>query len=240
MLCKQSIRFFLVWFLAALSSSAASADRVPVETFAALPQIEGARLSPDGRRVAMIAARDGRESLRIWHSDGQVDSYMPAPDNQINWIAWKGNDRILMSLRATEFESGSSSRPIGLSRLVFVDTATRSSVRVAFREPSPPEHIIIIGRESYRPPNIQDRVISLLPADPNHILLSSGASGDWSHANALLIDVREGSPSVSLRANDSVVKWIADAQGQVRLKTTVDHLDDLTALTFWARDDEHS
>ena len=237
MLMKPSIQFLRFLLAVTVPLSAALADPLPIEIFAKLPEIEGARLSPDGKAVAMISPRDGRQGVRIWHFDGEVDWYMPAAGDQINWIAWKGNGRVLMSLRATEFEQGALNRPIGLSRLVFVDLASRVSTRVAFREPVVADHILIIGRESYRPPNVQDRVISLLPNDPHHILISAANSEDWAHANALLVDVREGSPSLLFRSTDSVVKWLADAAGDIRLKTTLEHRDETTALAFWVRDD---
>src|SRR5579859_2717500 len=164
------------------------------------------KISPDGRAVAMISPKDGRQGVRVWHADGVVDYYMPAGDDQINWVSWKGNDRVLMSLRATETEPGAANRPIGVSRLVFVDLASHLSTRVAFREPVELGHIIYIGRGAFHPPNVQDRVISLLPADPGHILLSAAAD-DWAHANALLVDVRDGSPILAMRSSDNVVKW---------------------------------
>jgi dipeptidyl aminopeptidase/acylaminoacyl peptidase len=87
---------------------------------------------------------------------------------------------------------------------------------------------------------VQDRVISLLPDDPHHILISAAKAEDWAHANALVVDVRDGSPSLLLRSTDNAVKWIADAEGVVRLKTTLDHREDGTLLVFWARDDDHA
>ena len=237
MLSKLSIRSVLRLLAVAVPLSAALADPVPLESFADLPEIEGARLSPDGKAVAMISPRDGRQGVRIWHADGQVDWYMPAGDDQLNWVAWKGNERVLMSLRASEFEPGAGSRLVGVSRLVFIDLASHASTRVHFRDRLPPEHIIIIGREAYRPPNVQDRVISLLSDDPHHILLA--AADDWAHANALEVDVRDGSPSVLMRSADSVVKWTADAMGKIRLKTTVEHHDEMSALAFWVRDNDH-
>jgi len=235
-----SIRLLSALLSVTLQLAAASADPLPAEIFAALPEIEGARLSPGGKAVAMISAKGGRQGVRIWHSDGEVDWYMPAGGDLINWVTWKGDDRVLMSLRATEFEQGSSSQPVGLSRLVFAELASRQSIRVAFHEPAASGHILVIGREAYRPPNVQDRVISLLPGDPQHILISAANSEDWAHANALLVDVRDGAPALLLRSTDRVVKWIADASGAVRVKTTLDHREESSILLFWARDDDHA
>ena len=217
--------------------SAVLADPVPVDVFAALPQIEGPRLSPDGKAVAMISPRDGRTGVRVWYADGRVEWFLPSELDQVNWIAWKGSDRVVMSLRATEWD-GPASQPVGVSRLVFSNLLNRQTTRVYFHEPAPPDHVIIIGRPGYRPPNVQDRIISMLPGDPDHILLAAAAD-DRAHPQAVLVDVWSGTPQMLMRPAGNVVKWLADGKGTIRLKTQSERHDDNSVLIFRVRDDEH-
>ena len=224
--------FFLLVLLAPFA--AASADTVPVERYAALPQIEAPRLSPDGTRVAMISSRDGnRAALRLWRNDDTAEWFSPVDLDEVNWVTWKDSGRLLVSLRGTEREGD---RQAGLSRLIFVGVEDKQFVRVQFREVVPSAHVLVIGREPYHPPNVQDRVISLLPDDPQHILLAA-APEDPAHPQAVLVDVRDGTPRVLLRPAGNVVRWLADPAGNIRLKETMHTREDGGAsLTYQVRD----
>jgi dipeptidyl aminopeptidase/acylaminoacyl peptidase len=115
----------------------------------------------------------------------------------------------------------------------------KQTVKVQFREYAPTAHILIIGREPYHPPNVQDRIISMLPDDPEHILLAA-SPGDIAHPQAVMVDVREGYPRVLMRSAGNVVKWLADSDGIIRLKATLQSHDDGGAsLIYQVRDTEH-
>lgn len=234
MLRKSPLGFCLSLLLLLGPFAAAKADLVPAQNYAALPEIEGARLSPDGRNVAMISSRDGnRAALRIWHNDDTIEWFAPVDFDEINWVTWKGPDHLLLSLRGSERDG---ERERGLSRLVFVGLRDRQTVKVQFREYPASAHVLIIGREPYHPPNVQDRIVSLLPDDPDTILLAASPD-DYAHPAAVLVDVRDGEPRVLLRPSGNVVKWLADANGIVRLKTMLDsHEDGSATLTYQVRD----
>lgn len=234
MLLKLTIRLVPLFLCAIAPLSAALAEPLPVEDYAALPQIDGPRLSPDGKAVAMISPRDGRAGVRVWRATGEVEWFMPMGEDRVNWIAWKGSDRILMSLHATDWDGGFE-RPVGVSRLVFADLQSKEMTPVKFHEPVQPDHVIVVGRTAYRPPNVQDRVISMLPDDPGHILLAA-ASDDWAHADAMMVDVAQGSPSRLMRSTGNVVKWLADSKGTIRLKASVERHEEASTLIFSVRD----
>jgi len=236
MLSRLSLRPLLVLSLLVAPLGAAPADPLPAEIYAAPPRIDEPRLSPDGKAVAMLAAKEGRIGVQVWHTDGAVDWFMPAEGDQINWVAWKGADRVVLSLRATEFEGGGS-HAVGVSRLVFSSTIDKQSTKVLFHEPAPMGNVIVIGREGYHPPNVQDRIISLLPDDPAHILLAASAD-DWAHPQAMLVDVASGAPHMMMRSSGNVVKWLADDKGTIRLKTVLEGRDESSVLLFYARDDD--
>jgi dipeptidyl aminopeptidase/acylaminoacyl peptidase len=229
------IRLVSCLFAVAAFSGAALGDPLPADIYAALPQIEGPRLSPDGKSVAMISPRAGGVAVRVWRSDGVENWFTPVDSDQINWIAWKGSDSLLFSLRASEQEGNQPM--VGLSRLVFYTVSDKRFTRVTFRESPPPPHVRVINRQIYHQPNVQDRVISMMPGDPDHILLAATLE-DGGHPEALVVNVKQGEPKSLLRPSGNVMKWLADGEGTIRLKTLLD--DNGSTLTFQTRDDDRS
>ena len=216
------VRNLIVFVLVLFSAAKLRAEPPPVELFAALPQADDPHLSPDGEAVAMIANEDGRAAVRVWHPSGREQWFFPASNNQLNWIAWKGNDRLVLSLRFTSVQGG---RPVGATRLMFTELASSQSVQVVFREPVPPPDSIIIARQAFQPPNLQDRVVSLLPKDPQNILLAAAIGDDASRPQVMEVDVRSGRPRPALKPMGAIVRWIADADGVVRLRQNLEFTD---------------
>jgi dipeptidyl aminopeptidase/acylaminoacyl peptidase len=207
-----------------------------VSSFAALPQADDPHLSPDGRSVAMMANHEQRAGVMVWHADGREQWYFPTSNDQLNWVAWKGNDRLLLSLRFSRHEG---SKVVGATRLLFTDLSNSQSVQVTFREPVPPPDAMVIGRQIYQPPNLQDRVISLLPQDPQNILLAVALGEDAMRPEVEMVDVATGRPRPSMRPAGNVVKWLADPEGVVRLRQSMEYRDgNPYTLTVRVRNDE--
>lgn len=82
-------------------------DAVSVETFAMLPEVEGAQLSPDGTKIAAKFAINGRMTLIVMSLAGggkPAGLYMGEVD--VNWWRWVGNDWLTIGLGAQQMIRG--------------------------------------------------------------------------------------------------------------------------------------
>lgn len=71
----------------------------PTSAFAARSQLRGARISPDGRRIASSGNYDGKDYVVLF--DGatgtKIGSVPLSADDRVKWLRWAGNDKILLS-----------------------------------------------------------------------------------------------------------------------------------------------
>lgn len=132
----------------------------PVEAYAALPGARAARLSPDGRRLAMIAPHRGRYALVVWDLDDKSRSQViPTGDFTPEWVVWKSDRRLLAGLSLYSLRD--PLRPTQDTRLIAFDADGRNAIN-------------LVDAEQFRSfiPQTQDAIVSLLPDDPDHILLA--------------------------------------------------------------------
>ena len=171
----------LVWS-AAVVVSPAQAQRLPVETMASDPGFRSAELSPDGRYVVGIRT-DGRGDtlVRLDWRTGQVAVLQQVTrgevQNQIDWVGWKTNERLIMSISTTrrvtarnDVSAHIRSREvtdIGVTRLVAINV-DGSNLRAMFE-----------GQTRNLAWGGASTVLSdVLPHDPEYVLIEAyGASG---------------------------------------------------------------
>lgn len=142
----------------------AQADEAPAVKPLAQPATIDARLSPDGKRVAVIATYQGRPALYV-HSlvEGGTDGkIVRSEDYTIGWVRWKDDRHLIAGVKKN---SGSP-----VTRLVSVDPSG--------------EHLMMIGEPVGGFPNTgstdlgipvlhpksEDRVLSVLPKASGEIL----------------------------------------------------------------------
>ncbi|WP_139826240.1 alpha/beta hydrolase family protein [Derxia lacustris] len=203
---------------AARAADLPRAAQVPVETYAALPVAAGGRLAPDGRRFAAITGADGRRAFAIWDLDGQEPPrIIPTGVGEPAWVEWKTPTLLIASVRVVT-QRGPLMRTAD-TRLVAIDAASG-----AVRE------LVHSDRGDWEP-QFQDRVLSFLPDDPDHLLLElptierssraalSGATIQQriEHPEAVLVDVRDGSTRTVQRSHGLINHWIAARDGSIRL-----------------------
>jgi dipeptidyl aminopeptidase/acylaminoacyl peptidase len=201
------------------TAEAAAFTRPAVEVYAALPGARGARLSPDGRRVALIAAVQGRQTFVIWDLGGKDKPRVIGTGiGEPNWIEWKTDRRLIASVRVVS-ERGPLTRTVD-TRLVGIDADG--------------SHVVDLVQADHIP-QIQDRVLSFLPDDPGHVLLElphidrftrstpSGATIQQriEHPEVVRVDVHTGRTDVVVPQHGTINHWIADEQGRVRMGWTV-------------------
>lgn len=98
-----------VFFVLFAAEWAGAVERLPLELFASLPEMQDVQLSPDGTRIATVINR-GSDSLVVARGVESSDlNLLAKADNRdifINWFRWANNERILVSLRLTESRYG--------------------------------------------------------------------------------------------------------------------------------------
>ena len=225
---------------AATWAGAGSAEPKPasVEAYAEIPRARGARLSPNGRYLAYIGALNGHTALVIQDLQGQdPPRAVPTGDGELNWILWKSDQRLVISVRVVSTRQ--ALRRSMDTRLIGLD---RDGSRVIE---------LVQAENSDYEPQVQDRVISELPDDPEHLLLQlpkfdraarapaspSTVNDRIRHPEVVRVDVNTGLTSTVVQQHGLISDWIATPTGAVLLGWSVKRDRSLTLL---ARDDADS
>ena len=107
---------------------------IPTSVFAARSPFSDARLSPDGKRIALEVEFNGQTNIAIMDTATKkfVDRRSLEGDRyELEWFRWAGNDRILFSLSGTTAIYGEDYR---FTRLYLFDLATRQTTYVGTKD----------------------------------------------------------------------------------------------------------
>ncbi len=191
--------------LACLPWAASRAGAPPLSAYAALPAGVSAHLSPDGSAIAMIGSSNGKPAFLVERFDGSPMRVFSAGSWAPQWIEWKGPNLLLAGVLGTT-ANWNTRRVIPVTRLLVLaaDGSRTTPVDLSFASS-------FIGGEVT--PNLADRVVSMLPGDPDHVLM---ATLDTTGPTVSRIDVRSGSRSLEQDSLTGVFEWYADAKGVVR------------------------
>ena len=96
---------------------------IPVAAFADWLVLDGARLSENGRRIAVGEITDGKQMVRIYDADTlALERVIDAGKyDDFNWFRWAGDDRLLLSVT---YETENANYWARMSRLLVFDMAT--------------------------------------------------------------------------------------------------------------------
>ena len=184
---------------------------LPVEAFATPPDITNVRLSPDGRNLAFLqrVSKDGVYGtlIRVFDIEAgrakelgfaRIDTF------SVNWIRWANNDRLLMSAVFPEIRLGA---PTTESRLIAIDIRTAEY-----------QHVISTRylRRQARVPQYQDRIVDLLPSDPDHILMA-GRFAAVNESRVLKVNINTSKTETVQRDRTNVFNWMTDRQERLRI-----------------------
>lgn len=185
-------------------SAEAAADEIPREiptsAFAGQLQLEGARLSPDGRRFAFTVLRD--EQLYVSVFDAQtlqlVDGAMVGDPDDFKWLRWVGNNNLLFSITGVDDRYDAR-----YSRLLAYEVGTRRT------------QALVLDRMSFD----GDNIVSI-----NHdeeFVLVSMAAGWGQRPDVWRFDLDPENDEVEGERIEvrqtQVFDWYADETGVVRL-----------------------
>lgn len=168
---KKHCIFALIGLLVGLLGNAQqTAPKVPVGHFAALPSFSRAALSPSGEDIGYIADLNGRSHLVLQKLDGSERQIIPPGESaEIQQYYWATDDRVLIVYDAVDKQRN---RNIEITRLVGINRTTKKDPKsLNFR------YLILPSGDVPKSTGIfplaqQDYIISLLPDDPEHILIA--------------------------------------------------------------------
>ena len=232
-------RFHLCWgaLIAVQATIAAvAADLTPVELYGALPAVSDPRLAPDGSAVAMIAPYNGQPALVVENLNEHKLVAIPNEGVLPNWFHWKTSNRLFASFRGTTYYAGGL---IETTRMYFVDADGSHWQQVHFDSLAAPQVKVVVGVVR---PQFQDEILSLLPHDPNHILMMRPSTRDSPSPEAVLVDTKSGLPSDKDDTRLHEVDWIADDDGDIRATIQIGHtglIGDYTHRTVSVRNTVH-
>ncbi|MDP9422122.1 MAG: S9 family peptidase [Pseudomonadota bacterium] len=171
--------------------------KIALQDFASLPVMRRPLISPDGRRIVARSTAGGKERLVIFSADDLKarPTVIPLGDTNVAKIRWAGNQRLLLTIQATQNWEGEE---ISYLRLLAIDTATGA-------------------------PQIMDRKSrgiyagDVLYTDPTGSWALVASQDDiWSYPSVKRVDLATGEATQVEKERDRVWDWYADDKGVVR------------------------
>ena len=188
-------------------------EEVPAETFASLPRLSGARLSPDGQYLAFFSPMEGRRHLVVSDLSGKAKTVVVPPPESLDfdWLHWANEDRIVFSM--SFFARRSAYVETTETRLLSV--RKDGSKMVALVKPAKRKETGSRISQEFATPQIQDDVIDWLPGDPRHLLLALDADRDG-RVEVRRINVDNGNYKIVTGGRKEIEYWITDTTGELR------------------------
>lgn len=189
--------------LACAASGAPLPDAVPIEVFAAPPQVESPALSPDGSRVAAKIGVAGKQTLVI---RSLFDSKVPpkvvhAGSADINWWKWVNDDWLIVGVGDQQMLWGEE---VYVTRTMGISATGPGAVRLDWnRSGIDADDLIWVARDG-SPRVLLSRQTGIDTED------------EW-HPSVWEVDVSTGKATRVLHSVSDVYEWEADPSGFVRL-----------------------
>lgn len=196
-------------FLATAAAAFLAATSVgdPVEAFGRMPLLAGIEASPDGKHFAAIVRSEGQSGLGVFVLDGgfRYTRFIQDQDSQkIRDFFWKADDRLVFSASVPGLRYGT---PVTETRMFSLEPEGDDIVPLYRTD----------RRSQFLPPQIQDRVVSTLPDDPQNILVQYPAPGT---NDTMVFKVRVDRSTRHRGVRDPMGDsrhWMADRDGNLRV-----------------------
>ena len=195
----------------ALVSQAALSQPLPAKAFASLPDITNIRLSPDGKKVALLRRYEINDKsgvvLSVFNMDSGTNQTLTTSDNSkfvIAWIRWANNEELFASIH---YPGKIYNTPVTSTRLL--------KFSIAGQEPSsvmPPR----VFRKYKYIPVIQDNIVDLVPDNPDEVLLSIRPANAVA-TNVMRVNHRKNKAALVEKVRPNTINWITDRQNNVRI-----------------------
>ena len=194
----------------------------PVTHFASLPKIGQVSLTPDGSKLLILRAVGETYHATSFEMATKKNRMVMASDPEqflFNWCHWATNERLVCSikyygtLQATQTSRRSVQRyrdgRITFTRLIAADYDGGNVLQLIESEQSTNRSVV------WNPP-LQDRVISWISEDSDHILIELNRD-DRARPSVYRLNINTNELTRVRRHHQSVFRWYADVQGDVRI-----------------------
>lgn len=178
----------------------------PVEAFGDLPRAEFARLSPDGKHLAVIRPYDGREKVEI--IDLSKPDSTPVVVGMEGGLAgdvlWKSDDRAIAIFHATLRGKWYKKYLSDFSRALSLTLSTRREMLLMWDAPR------------FMTTRNEGTITDMVEGDPDHVYMSQFDL--WDHEYMLdlyLVDLASGSAALKLHGGANTIGFITDGHGGV-------------------------
>ena len=201
----------MIAFVAAALVSAASFD--PETAFGRLPYLDDVEVSPSGERLAARYSDGDNSGLLIFElADYGFDNRLigESKNLKVGSFFWKRDDRLIVSARVPGERYGT---PTVETRLLAV-TPGQDDIDSLFSTPS--------RKSRELPVQIQDRIVSALANDPQHILVEYVPS-NRENTSLYTVDIdRRGRHKLAEKMSSNTRHFYADMDGVARGRRGLD------------------
>ena len=206
-----------------------------LDDFLSEPDFSSPTLSPSGRHLAGIQQVNGLDFILTvdFSTNALTPKIEPLGPASVNWIEWANDSCLLISMTGLGNSEDDDGRDIEYD----IQEAGRSKIQgrrgnVITRLVS---YCPLEGTSTMLFPNWKARngayaianVASLLPDEPNHILMPSNIYRD---VDLFKVDIRDGSYDRVLIGNDLTVAWYTDRNGSPALRVDTNSLNRLRTV----------
>jgi len=191
--------------LSFLSAAGAGAAPPPLEAFADLPQVESAKLSPDGNQLAVTRPYNGRMKVAFYDltKTGVAPEVVGMDGGIAGAVHWKSNDTAIVIFHANIVPRGSHT-VWASNRALSVNTTKNTATLMMYNAP--------YFKVNYGGGNIVD----LDADDPDHVYMEETDRRDVDYVLDLYsVQVSTGTATLILRGDADTVAFYTDGYGHV-------------------------
>ena len=204
-------------FMTVAAPALQSADKLPTAAFAKLADMSQAKLSPNGDKIGYFIDYKGKTALVAANLDGTDPTVVPSPGTgSISQFYWGNNDIILIGSQAT-FKRDEFVRKTTEGRMYSYNLKTKEfewlgqpKTRRSARSSSKSESV-----------SQQERLVDLLPKDPDHILLQFDFDLDGNPA-VFKVNIESGKRKEIRKERKGIQNWYTDQNSEIRLGSGYD------------------
>ncbi|PMG41103.1 S9 family peptidase [Shewanella sp. 10N.286.52.B9] len=196
-----------------LCSASVSAQQLPLEAFASIPDVSHVTMSPNGKKIASLVRLNTNEMkgsiINILDIDTRESFYPLQTDNEkfvILSLQWASDDALLIKAKFPAVRYGTPTTETRLMKYSISKNKTSS----------------IISSRSLKKfkwmPQIQSNIIDYLPNDKEKLLLGiSGLGNKPNFESVININLNNGAFKFVQPAEPNIQDWITDRQHKVRI-----------------------